>query len=317
MALSRRFTQRATDNIWPGFVDAMTALLLVLMFVLTIFMVIQSVLSERILDQDTELDELTLQLSDLADALGMERQRTEELTGEVGQLTATLDEARSDAAAQQALIATLTATVSTQRAEIASQGAEIASQTARLTDFEDQVAALLSRTGELESQAAQLGDTLAASEEDRAALQATLAETESARDQALSEAEALNLALAKLRTEVDAEAENARLAAARAEAFESLFVAINLLLSIFCLPSSPTTNLTSQIVVYVLMVVANWARTPRTNGRSSSRGRSGPMAVPSSRSSAAFAMPRWTRTCRMKTSRLRRPSSTRPSRWPR
>ena len=222
MALSRRFTQRATDNIWPGFVDAMTALLLVLMFVLTIFMVIQSVLSERILDQDTELDELTLQLSDLADALGIERQRTEELTGEVGQLTATLDEAQSDAAAQQALIANLTATVSTQRAEIASQGAEIANQTARITGFEEQVAALLSRTGELESQAAQLGDTLAASEEDRAALQATLAETEVARDQALSESEALNLALAKLRTEVDAEAENARLAAARAEAFESL-----------------------------------------------------------------------------------------------
>jgi chemotaxis protein MotB len=222
MALSRRFTQRATDNIWPGFVDAMTALLLVLMFVLTIFMVIQSVLSERILDQDTELDELTLQLSDLADALGMERTRAEELTGEVGQLTATLDEAKSDAAAQQALIATLTATVSTQRAEIASQGAEIANQSARIAGFEDQVAALLSRAGELEVQAAQLGDTLAASEEDRAALQATLADTEAARDRALSEADALNLALAKLRTEVDAEAENARLAAARADAFESL-----------------------------------------------------------------------------------------------
>ncbi|NCZ66738.1 MAG: hypothetical protein EBY64_10090 [Rhodobacteraceae bacterium] len=46
MALSRRTGQRFQGSIWPGFVDAMTGLLLVLMFVLTIFMVIQFVLRE-------------------------------------------------------------------------------------------------------------------------------------------------------------------------------------------------------------------------------------------------------------------------------
>ena len=45
-------------NIWPGFVDAMTALLLVLMFVLSIFMVIQSVFREKITGQETELSKL-------------------------------------------------------------------------------------------------------------------------------------------------------------------------------------------------------------------------------------------------------------------
>ena len=40
MALSRRTGQRFQASIWPGFVDAMTGLLLVLMFVLTIFMVV-------------------------------------------------------------------------------------------------------------------------------------------------------------------------------------------------------------------------------------------------------------------------------------
>ena len=78
MAVTRRFNQRSTGNIWPGFVDAMTALLLVLFFVLTIFMVMQSVLSERIEVQDTELDNLTLQLSDLADALGVLRPKLRE-----------------------------------------------------------------------------------------------------------------------------------------------------------------------------------------------------------------------------------------------
>ncbi len=40
MALSRRTGTRFQASIWPGFVDAMTGLLLVLMFVLTIFMVV-------------------------------------------------------------------------------------------------------------------------------------------------------------------------------------------------------------------------------------------------------------------------------------
>ena len=80
-------------SIWPGFVDAMTGLLLVLMFVLTIFMVMQFVLQETIKGQGTELEELSLditkkndQLSDLSgqilalgEALGLERASAEDL----------------------------------------------------------------------------------------------------------------------------------------------------------------------------------------------------------------------------------------------
>ncbi|MBU0860502.1 MAG: peptidoglycan-binding protein, partial [Alphaproteobacteria bacterium] len=62
MALSRR-NQRMNANIWPGFVDAMTGLLLVLMFVLTIFMVIQFVLRETISGQETQLDDLAGQVA--------------------------------------------------------------------------------------------------------------------------------------------------------------------------------------------------------------------------------------------------------------
>lgn len=39
MALARRSTQRISASIWPGFVDAVTALVLVLFFVLSIFMI--------------------------------------------------------------------------------------------------------------------------------------------------------------------------------------------------------------------------------------------------------------------------------------
>ncbi|MFC7705333.1 peptidoglycan -binding protein [Plastorhodobacter daqingensis] len=85
MALMRRSGQRFAGSIWPGFVDAMTALLLVLMFVLSIFMIVQFVLRETITNQGSELDSLSLQLAGLADALGMERQEAERLRGVISE----------------------------------------------------------------------------------------------------------------------------------------------------------------------------------------------------------------------------------------
>ena len=48
MAFHRRAGNRFAGSIWPGFVDAITAMLMVMIFVLTIFMVVQFVLTERI-----------------------------------------------------------------------------------------------------------------------------------------------------------------------------------------------------------------------------------------------------------------------------
>ena len=63
MALARRSGGRIETNIWPGFVDAMTALLLILMFVMSIFMILQFTMSEKISGQSKELDDLSLQIS--------------------------------------------------------------------------------------------------------------------------------------------------------------------------------------------------------------------------------------------------------------
>ncbi len=72
MAGMRRATNRMSASIWPGFVDAMTALLLVLMFVLTIFMILQYALQQTITGQEDELDELAGEITSLAQALGLE-----------------------------------------------------------------------------------------------------------------------------------------------------------------------------------------------------------------------------------------------------
>ena len=75
MGLSRGGGNRFSATIWPGFVDAMTALLMVMMFVLTIFLLVQSVLRDQITTQDSELDQLGSEIAALSDALSSSQAR--------------------------------------------------------------------------------------------------------------------------------------------------------------------------------------------------------------------------------------------------
>lgn len=196
MALSRRSGAKLAANIWPGFVDAMTALLLVIMFVLTIFMVIQFALretitgqeetitgqEETIVGQETELSELSNQISSLADALGLERRRSAEMVSELG-------DTRAQLLQQSSLVSNLTS----QRDAAEEQA----------TSFEAQVAGLLAQNAEL---SAGSSDIL------------------SALDSEVSQREAAQLALAQARGQFDNEAEKARLASARADALQALVI---------------------------------------------------------------------------------------------
>ena len=144
MALGRRGSGRDAPNIWPGFVDAMTALLLVLFFVISIFMIVQFVLSDTVTKQDAELSSLSEQVAGLADALGLEQSRGRALNTELGELNSTLSDAENQSNAQAALIASLTS----QRDNLQAQADESAG---RITDFEAQIATLLSQNQSLES----------------------------------------------------------------------------------------------------------------------------------------------------------------------
>ncbi len=194
MALSRRTGQRFQGSVWPGFVDAMTGLLMVLTFVLTIFMVVQFVLRETISGQEDELTALSDEVAALANALGLEERENSRLQARLGALNTTLSQAEDDLTQAQSLIASLTS--ERDRQAIALDQAQT-----RITDFEAQVAALMA------DQERALGNIEA---------------LESQREQLLSQQEALNLALAQSREEIDAQAEAARLAAARREALEAL-----------------------------------------------------------------------------------------------
>ena len=222
MALNRRATNRFSANIWPGFVDAMTALLLVLMFVLTIFMVVQFVLRDTITGQDEELDALTSELSGLAAALGLEQTRSAELSGAVTALTATLDTARSEAESQTALISNLSKQSENQAIKIAEFEDKVASLLAQNNDLVSNLEQSQSRVAVLAKEAVTAAERETALVDQNLVLLADKDALQKANLAVISEKEALKLALAQARDEIDVSVETARLAAARREALEAL-----------------------------------------------------------------------------------------------
>jgi chemotaxis protein MotB len=179
MAL-KRSGSRFEASIWPGFVDAMTALLLILFFVLSIFMIVQFALRETITGQGRELDNLSVQLADLADALGLERSRATNLERDLGAAQQSLSNAQDQVSTQLATILQLTDQSNAQADQIIA--------------FEAQIAGLLVEKSQLETENAEV----------------------------LSQKEAVELALANARGEIDEQAQSARLAAAKTEALEAL-----------------------------------------------------------------------------------------------
>lgn len=79
MALYRS-RDKENNDIWPGFVDVLTSLLMIIVFLLTFVMIAQYFLSQTITGQNTELDEFRSKISQLTDLLNMEKMTSEDLT---------------------------------------------------------------------------------------------------------------------------------------------------------------------------------------------------------------------------------------------
>ena len=74
MAYARARRAQVT-NYWPGFVDALASLLLVIIFLLSLFMLTQFFLGREIAGKDTVLSRLNSQIAELTDLLQLERAR--------------------------------------------------------------------------------------------------------------------------------------------------------------------------------------------------------------------------------------------------
>jgi len=84
------------SNYWPGFVDAMATILLVIMFLLTVFILSQFYLANEISGKDNALDELREQLADLTNVLSIERLQNNELEKNILNLEFSISELENE-----------------------------------------------------------------------------------------------------------------------------------------------------------------------------------------------------------------------------
>jgi chemotaxis protein MotB len=95
MALARGRRDRAIDY-WPGFVDALSTLVLGIIFMLTLFVVVQFYLSQEVTGKDAALQRLNAQIAQLTDLLALEKGNKSTLEESLAALRASLTSAESE-----------------------------------------------------------------------------------------------------------------------------------------------------------------------------------------------------------------------------
>src|SRR5215468_10885219 len=84
-------TRRHLD-IWPGYVDVLSTLLMVIIFTLMVFVIGQFFLSQVLSGRERKLAELSQQLASLGDMLAMEKSANADLRSTIAQLTQQLQQ---------------------------------------------------------------------------------------------------------------------------------------------------------------------------------------------------------------------------------
>ncbi len=166
MAAIARRRQRDT-NIWPGFVDALATLLMVIMFLLMVFVLAQFFLGQALSGRDQALFKLQNQVSELAELLALERRNTDDLRMNVAQLSGelqisvalrddlktTISKLRSQTEETEQKLAAALTTMEADKSNIAQQLKEISS-------LARDVAALRALRDELQTKIAEMAGRL-------------------------------------------------------------------------------------------------------------------------------------------------------------
>ena len=176
---------------WPGYVDALSTLLMVIIFVLLVFVLAQAFLTVALTGRSHELDKANQQLSALADQLSLERGKSAGLQLSVSQLGAALAARSAERDKLAAQLSAATAASAKLQSQLSSTAAQADSATRQLADAQSQLA-------EMKRQIAELDKTVAV---DKDTLQAKLSDLATLANQAR--------ALAALRDELERQAQDA------------------------------------------------------------------------------------------------------------
>jgi len=197
IGLSRR--RNRDVNTWPGFVDALATLLMVIIFLLMIFVIAQVYLGAALSGRDEALNDLTAQVNELTNLLSLERGNNQRMELELTQLTTELSntaDQRDDLRARAATLADQLAAAELSADEIEQK---LLAALASLEDKEAELTELRETTGEKISDQETRIDELSALLASRAA---ELEDQKNLSEEAQAQVAALNQQMLALRQQL-------------------------------------------------------------------------------------------------------------------
>jgi chemotaxis protein MotB len=157
MALARRGRGDPGMNYWPGFVDALSTLILSVIFLLSVFVVVQFFMAQEVSGKDTALQRLNAQIAQLTNLLSLEKSGAVDLEQQIAQMRAGLATAENErdrlkgAAEAASGAAEAQGQVNQLSGELDSQKALSARALAQVEALNQQIAALRRQLSALES----------------------------------------------------------------------------------------------------------------------------------------------------------------------
>jgi chemotaxis protein MotB len=183
-----RASRRRSVDIWPGFVDALAAVLMVVIFVLLLFTMSQFVLTEALSGRDRALAQLNTQISELAELLSLEQATS-------GRLNKLVSELRASLSSSESKRRELSFDLDESRKTVAAQDETLRRQIAELQTLSQDIALLREARDQLQAEVAELAGAL---DESR---QETRVQAELSADQA-AQLEVLNRQILALREQL-------------------------------------------------------------------------------------------------------------------
>ncbi|MGV1894578.1 peptidoglycan -binding protein [Agrobacterium vitis] len=187
MALGRNRKRDRGADYWPGFVDALSTLLIAIMFLLTVFVVAQFVLSREISGKDEVLNRLNNQIAELTQMLALEKGGKQDLEDALANLQSSLDTSEKERSRLQSLL-------DTGAGNSAQAQVKIGELSGKLDEQQQVSARAMSQIDLLNQQIAALRAQIAAVEQ---ALQASEAKDQNSQAKIADLGRRLNVALAQ------------------------------------------------------------------------------------------------------------------------
>ena len=164
MAIAVRGRRRTSQDYWPGFVVVLSTLLLVVIFLMSLFMIAQYFAIQESSGKDTVLDRLNSQLASLTELLALERSKGKSTQDQLAALQASLASAQAEQARLRGQLEAAGSEGQSAESRISSLSGELDDQKKLSSDALAQVELLNQQIAALRRQIGALEDALDASE---------------------------------------------------------------------------------------------------------------------------------------------------------